>query len=205
MEERTLVLFTSDNGPEHYAYERTRRHDHRSTGPLRGLKRDLWEGGHRVPFIVRWPGRVTAGAVCPALVGQVDVMATVAAILGCALPEDAAEDSFDLLPLWRGEVPDVRDFHVHNTRANEYAIRQGEWVLIEAPSGAVTRVPSWFDGANGYASDDSPAALFDLRQDLAQRRNVIAEHPARVAALRALLTQIREQGCSAPRLLGAPR
>lgn len=198
--DRTLVLFTSDNGPEHYAYERTRRYEHRSTGPLRGLKRDLWEGGHRVPFIVRWPGKVVSGGVCPALVGQVDWMATVAAIVDFPLPVDAAEDSFDLLPLLRGEVSQVRDFHIHNTRAHEYAIRQGNWVLIDAPSGAVTRVPAWYDEANDYAPDDSPAALYDLREDLAQRRNLLAEHPARAAELRALLTRIREQGFSAPRL-----
>ena len=143
--DNTLVVFTSDNGPERYAYERVRKHDHRSMGSLRGLKRDIWEGGHRIPFVVRWPGVVKPGTVSDVLISQIDLMATIASIVGFELPDDAAEDSHDLLPLLRGETDSVRDSHVHNTRERQFAVRHGDWVLIDAKSGGVSRVPGWFD------------------------------------------------------------
>ncbi|MEZ5963542.1 MAG: arylsulfatase [Planctomycetota bacterium] len=196
----TIVVFTADNGPEHYAHERVRRFEHRSMGPLRGLKRDVWEGGHRVPFVVRWPGKVHAGSVCDALVGQVDLMATFAAVLGHALPDDAAEDSFDCLALWRGEVAQVREFLVHNTYADRWAIRRGRWVLLEPADGTHTRVPPWFADAEGYEPLAGKTALFDLTEDLGQRRDVVAEHAEVARDLHELLQRVRQQGHSAPRL-----
>ena len=195
LSDETVVIVTSDNGPEHYAYARSRDHGHESQGPLRGLKRDLWEGGHRVPFVVRWPGVVPAGAVCDELVGQVDLMATLAAIAGCELPSGAAQDSVDLTPLLRAE-PGARgrDALVHNTREHQYAIRSGSWVLVDAPSGGVTKVPEWYAEANGYAPEQPGPALYDLSTDLGQRTNRIAEFPERTARLRELLGRIRAGG-----------
>ena len=95
--DNTLVVFTADNGAERYAYDRIRNYGHRSSGPLRGLKRDLYEGGHRVPFVVKWPGVVKPGTVSDALISQVDLMATIAAIVGYKLPANTAHDSYDLL------------------------------------------------------------------------------------------------------------
>lgn len=200
--DNTLVIFTSDNGPERYAYDRIRNVEHRSMGPLRGLKRDIWEGGHRVPFVARWPGVIKPGRVTDALVSQIDLMATVASIVGYELPDNAAEDSHDLLPLLRGEsgVTNVRDVHIHNTRANHYAIRQGDWVLIDAKSGGVSKVPKWFDEANGYEANPHKEALYNLRQDIAERKNLIVERPKKAAELQTLLQQIHQQGYSAPRL-----
>ncbi len=196
----TLVIFSSDNGPEHYAFERVRKTGHRSMGQLRGVKRDVWEGGHRVPFVVRWPGVVQGGAVSNALLCQTDVMATLAAVVGADLPRDAAEDGFDQLPVWRGEAAAVRTFAVHNTSARRWAVREGDHVLIEDPTGSETRVPEWFAAAEGWAAEPAPALLFDLRRDPGQRRNRLHEEPERVAALRALLARLRDQGWSAPRL-----
>ncbi len=196
----TIVIFTSDNGPEHYAFERVRRTGHRSMGPLRGVKRDTFEGGHRVPMVVRWPGVVKAGGVSDALVGQVDTMATLAAVVGAPLSADAAEDSFDLLPVWRGEATRGREFMVHNTNRDRYAIRSGDWVLIDAPTGSETKMPDWFTEAEGYSAGNGEGMLFDLRHDLGQRVDRYAQEPARVAEMRALLARIREQGHSAPRL-----
>src|SRR5690606_34266831 len=99
LSENTIVIFTSDNGPEYFAYERVRNINHKSSGEFRGIKRDLWEGGHRVPFIIRWPGVVSAGTVSNQLVSQVDLMATFAAIAQYKLPPSAAEDSYNILPL----------------------------------------------------------------------------------------------------------
>ncbi len=99
--DNTLVIFSSDNGPERYAYPRIRGTGHDSRGGLRGVKRDIWEGGHRVPFLVRWPGVIESGLVNDALISQIDLMATLANIIGIELPEDAAEDSYDLSRLLR--------------------------------------------------------------------------------------------------------
>ncbi|MGD9645196.1 MAG: arylsulfatase [Pirellulales bacterium] len=192
--ENTLVIFTSDNGPERYAYERVRRFQHRSAGPLRGLKRDLWEGGHRVPFVVRWPGHVAAGSVNDGLVSQVDIMATLAAVVGAELPAGAAPDSFNLLSVLTAGAASPRESIVHNTKANGYALRHGQWLLVAAPSGGISQVPAWFDRENGYTADDLAGELYDLNQDLGQHHNLYAEMPGKVAELESLLSQIRAKG-----------
>ena len=194
----TLVVFTSDNGPEHYAYERMRKFDHNSSGGLRGLKRDVWEGGHRVPMIVRWPDVVEANQTSDALVGQVDLMATMASLVGFELPQDQAEDSFNLMPLWLDEVDRVRDFLVHNTSAKKWGIRRGKWLLIDHQDGTHTRVPKWL--RERYPANDQDVMLCDLEKDLEQKINLAGQHPDVVDELRALLTDVRERGHSAPRL-----
>jgi len=190
----TLVIFTADNGPERYAYDRVKNHRHRSMGPLRGLKRDLWEGGHRVPFLVRWPGVVEPGRVSDALLSQIDLFATVAAIVGYDVPADSAEDSYNQLPLLRGQATSARDTLVHNTNPNGYALRHGDWVLIDAKTGGVSQVPPWFDEANGYEKNPHPGELYNLRDDLAQKHNLYAEKPEKVAELNALLSRVRSRG-----------
>ena len=202
--ENTIVIFTSDNGPEKYAYDRIHNFQHRSMGPLRGLKRDIWEGGHRIPFVIRWPGMVKKGQASDALISQIDIMATIAEIVGYGLPADSAEDSHNFLPLLHGKskYDGMREAHIHNTRKDHYAIRKGEWVLINAKSGGVTKVPEWFNEENGYELNLHNEALYNLHEDIAQRKNLAAEYPERVTELRALLQQIRKQGHSAPRLAG---
>jgi arylsulfatase A len=192
--ENTLVIFSADNGPEKYAYERVRNFNHRSMGPLRGLKRDIWEGGHRVPFVVRWPERVPAGKTNDGLLSQIDIFATVAAIVGSDIPAGSAEDSYNQLALWRGEGPSARDTLVHNTNPQGYAVRHGDWVLIAAKTGEVSKVPDWFDEANGYVKNSYPGELYDLRDDLSQHKNRYAEMPDKVADLTERLKEIREQG-----------
>ncbi|MBI1317727.1 MAG: sulfatase-like hydrolase/transferase [Candidatus Hydrogenedens sp.] len=195
--ENTLVVFTADNGPEHYAYERVRKFDHRSMGPLRGLKRDIWEGGHRVPFVVRWPGHIEAGSVNDALIGQIDLMATIAAIAGAELPPGAAEDSINQLPVLRGDQPFVRRAHVHNTFADGWAMRLGDWLLIDKPTGDVSKVPEWYEKQMGYSKNPLPGALFNLKDDLPEQHNHFAEQPERVEALQQLLATIRAGGAGA--------
>ena len=194
--ENTLVIFTADNGPEHYAYNRVRNFAHRSMGPLRGLKRDIWECGHRVPFLVRWPGVVKAGRVSDELISQIDLHATIAAIVGHELPVNAGEDSFNQLPLIKGERKSARPSHVHNTYANGYAMRRGDWVLIDAKTGAVSAVPEWFDSTNGYSRNPHAGELYNLREDPAQKKNLYAENSEKVSELRAELEQIKTRGRS---------
>ncbi len=190
----TLVIFTADNGPERYAYDRIHNFQHRSTGQLRGVKRDLWEGGHREPFIVRWPGQVRAGAVSNALISQVDLFATIAAATGSKLPPGAAEDSYDLTPVWKAGAPSPRRTIVHNTNVDHYAVRHDNWLLVAAKSGAITRVPPWFNQEYGYRPNDRPGELYDLAHDLAQRNNLHAAQPEKVAELEALLKEVRLRG-----------
>ena len=200
--DNTLVIFTADNGPEHYAYARDQKFDHWSAHPFRGLKRDLYEGGHHVPFIVKYPGVTKAGSTCEALVSQIDLMATIAAITEFELPDtNAAEDSHNLLPLWEGKVDSVRTTHVHNTNPNSYAMRHGDWILVDARSGYVSRRDKGWEKKHAYPEEErKEAKLFNFKNDPGQRKDLAAEHPEKVKELQALLKKIREQGYSAPRL-----
>ncbi len=199
--DNTIIVFSADNGSEWYAYPRAEKTGHWSSEPLRGLKRDLYEGGHRVPFIVKWPGVVEAGAVSNALISQIDLMATFAAILNAELPRDQAVDSFNQLPVLLGQTASVRDTHVHNTSKDHYAIRHGDYVLINAPTGyhnVRDHIPAW-EARRGYPKDELPVALYNLGSDLEQRHNQAEELPEKVAALQQELQRIRDQGFSAPR------
>ncbi|TWT68009.1 Arylsulfatase [Crateriforma conspicua] len=191
--ENTLLVFSADNGPEKYAYERIRNHDHRSAGPLRGLKRDIWEGGHRVPMLIRWPGHVQPGTVNDGLISQVDLFATVAAIVGAEVADGTAEDSHDQTAMLRGEAS-ARESVVHNTYENKFAFREGDWVLVDAKTGNHSAVPAWFDEAFGYAKDDSSAALYRLSDDLSQHDNLIDRYPDKADDLRAKLNRTRTHG-----------
>lgn len=187
----TIVVFSSDNGPEHYAYERVRATGHRSMGPYRGLKRDLYEAGHRVPFLVRWPGVVPAGRVSDGLLSQIDVYATVASAAGVPVPAGSAEDSLDQTALWKGTGPSARRTLVHNTNPNGYALRHGDWVLIQARSGAISKVPDWFAEAEGHVPNPHPGELYDLRADPGQKSNLYGKHPEKVAELAAMLQDLK--------------
>jgi arylsulfatase A len=199
--DNTIVVFTADNGPERYAYARDQKFDHWSAKPFRGLKRDIYEGGHHVPFLIKWPGVTKPGSTSTALVSQIDLMATFAAMLKYKLPDNSAEDSHSLLPLLRGEQASVRTSHVHNTRANHYAIRHGNWLLVNAKSGYLSgRNASWESKRKYPADDKQPVELYDLSKDLGQKHNLAAEFPERVTQMQSLLKKIREQGHSAPRL-----
>jgi len=154
----------------------------------------LYEGGHRVPFLVKWPGVVKPGSVSDALISQVDLFATLAALVGHALPDRVAEDSHDLLPVWKENAPSPRRSIVHNTFAQAYAVRQDHWLLIANKTGAHSKVPEWFDEESGYTTNEHPGELYDLRADLAQKHNLYAKEPAKVEELTALLESIRAKG-----------
>ncbi|MCC5834185.1 MAG: arylsulfatase [Opitutales bacterium] len=200
--DNTIVIFTADNGAEWYAYPRYQKTGHWSSEPLRGLKRDIFEGGHRVPTIIRWPGIITEGTVSDVLFSQIDLMATFASILGVELPADQAFDSYNQLPVLLGQEPSVRNSHVHNTHPGAYALRHGDWLLIDAPSGYHTNredtVPEW-EASRGYESDDLPVKLYNLREDIGQRHNLAEQYPEKVVELQARLQKIRDDGQTATR------
>ncbi len=204
--ENTLVIFTSDNGPETTGevkpgvYDRAQQFDHYSMGELRGAKRDIWEGGHRVPFIARWPGKIKPGTESAETISHMDLMATVAAMNDVKLPPNAGEDSFNLLPVLLGEKParPVREATVHHAASGKLAIRRGDWVLINAPSGADNSEPQWLKDKRGYAKHDQPGELFNLREDPAQRHNQFSARPEMVRELKDLLEKYQRDGRSTP-------
>ncbi|MDF1859719.1 MAG: arylsulfatase [Verrucomicrobiales bacterium] len=199
--DNTIIIFTADNGPEKYAYARDEKFDHWSAHPLRGLKRDIYEGGHHVPFLVKWPGVTKAGSVSDALVSQIDIMATIAGAIEVSLPADAAEDSHDLLPVLKGGADQARTTHIHNTKEDKWAIRHGEWVLISGNDGYHSGRNKAWEEKRGYLADNkAPVELYHLESDLAQKKDVSGDHPDKVKDLADLLKKIREQGYSAPRL-----
>lgn len=202
----TIVVFTADNGPERYAYARDEKFDHWSSGPFRGLKRDIYEGGHRVPTIIRWPGVLEPGSVCDALFSQVDLMATIASAVGYELPDHAALDSHDFFPFFTRKTETApRRSHVHNTQKDHYAIRDGQWLLIDAKTGYVSGVDKEWEKRHHYPTDkSSPVELYDMESDPGQRTSLASDHPDIVKKLQALLATIRSDGHSAPRLAAVP-
>ena len=162
---------------------------HYPSGPLRGYKADAWEGGHRVPFIVRWPGKVKPGSVCGQLVHQTDLMRTFADVLGTELPDNAGEDSFSMLPLLRGEDRPVRENAVSAAVGGTPALRLGHWKYIPAPG----------SGGWGTGGDQSqPVQLYNLADDVGEIHNLAAAMPEKVAAMKALLEKIIADGRSTP-------
>ena len=184
----TLVIFTSDNGnPRHVGAAHLEKMGHYPSGPLRGYKADAWEGGHRVPFIVRWPGVVKAKSTCDQLVHQADLLATFAGIFETKLPASAGEDSFSLIPLLKGETGPIREHAMSTGLDGTPAVRMGEWKYI----------PARFGG--GYSKIGNPlqlVQLYDLADDLGERRNVAVNNPKQVEMMEALLEKLIVQGRS---------
>ncbi len=193
--DNTLVIVTSDNGCSPQAkFDELAAHDHFPSGPLRGHKADAFEGGHRVPFVVRWPGKVAAGSECQQLVCLADVMATLAEVLEVSLPENAAEDSISFLPLLRGE-PGLRDHVVSHSINGSFAIRRGPWKLLLCPDSGGWSTPR----PGSPAAKDLPAMqLYDLANDLGEQSNLADREPQRVRELTALLEQLVSEGRSTP-------
>ena len=193
--ENTLVIFTSDNGPvvdDGYQDDAVEKlGNHKPAGPLRGGKYSAFEAGTRVPFIVRWPGRVKPGTSSDALVCQVDFPASFAAFVDRKLEDDDAPDSFNVMPALLGESATGRTHLVEHART--LSIRHGTWKLIEPSRG-----PQVFTNTNIESGHDSAPQLYDLSQDLGEQQNLAVRHPERVRELTNLLNEIRDAGRSRP-------
>ena len=196
LEDNTIVIFTSDNGPEAYAFARARDYDHFSMGDLRGLKVDIWEGGHRVPMIVKWPGHVEAGSVSDKLISQIDYMSTLAAATGIKLPEASAPDSYNFLPTLLGETYDFpeREVLIHNTLDTKWAVRKGDWLYMNVNSGEHRRMPEFFKELRGYTDFETEGLLFNLDKDPEQRMNLYDEYPEIVNELEGILADQKARG-----------
>lgn len=173
----TLVLFTSDNGFASYvgATDLEKR-GHYPSGPLRGYKSSVYEGGHREPFIVRWPGVAKPGSVCGQLVHQADILRTLADILGAKLPDNAGEDSFSFLPLLKGDDRPIRPHAVSCAAAGTPGVRKGDWKFIPNPK----------------------PELYNLADDIGETKNLDGEKPELVAEMKVLLEKLITAGRSTP-------
>jgi arylsulfatase A len=205
--DNTVLIFGSDNGPEVPTVIAMRRdHQHDGARPWRGVKRDQWEGGHRTPFIVRWPGKVRVGSSSDQIISLTDIFATCAAITGAELPDDAAEDSYDFLPVLdgsQGEGP-LRPYVLQQTISLAMSVRRGDWKLLDHKGSGGSRYDRDGDwGLKQYAipdnDPDAPGQLYNLAQDPGETNNLYSKHPEIVAELKALLEDSKKSGRSAPR------
>lgn len=208
LSKNTLVIFTSDNGfapaadvPGHAKF------NHDPSGGYRGFKSDLYEGGHRVPFIAHWPGTIKAGTTSDALVAQLDLFATAADLVGAKLPETAAEDSFSFLPLLRGEKQSARTAIISHSAEGRFAIQAGPWKLLLWPGSggwsAPTPKPSvWLKVERTDLATLPSFQLYHLAIDPAEKQNLAAAQPEIVQRLGQMLRADVERGRSTP---GAPQ
>jgi arylsulfatase A len=186
LSDNTLVLLTSDNGCAPYiGAKELEARGHYPSGPLRGYKGDAWEGGHRVPFVVRWPGVVKPGSICRQLVQQADLLATLADVFGARLPENAGEDSVSFLPLLEGADRPIRQTAVNCSAGGVFTIRQGSWKAIFQPGPGSQRTQ-----------------LYDLAGDIGESTDRAAEKPELVAEMSARMEKTVAEGRSTP---GAPQ
>jgi len=197
MSDDTLVIFTSDNGPTWF--ERDVQHfGHDSSGGLRGMKADAWEGGHRMPFIARWPNNVSAGSTSNQLLCFTDFLATFAELLGTSLSEDAGPDSFSFLSALTGTEADESNARLNfvmraGSDATMMTIRTGDWKLITGiGSGGFSRREDKVSRQPG----DPPGQLYDLADDRAETTNLYAQYPEIVTRLTAELTRVVDSGRS---------
>lgn len=184
----TIVFFSSDNGCSPAAkVAKLEAKGHHPSASLRGYKADAWEGGHRVPFVVRWPGVVKPGSVCDQLVLQADLMRTIADLFDVTLPDNAGEDSFSMLPLLKGTDKAIRENAVSTSIRGVPALRLGSWKYIAAPG----------SGGWGKGGDPSqPVQLYDLAKDIAEAENLATTMPDKVADMQSRLERIITDGRS---------
>lgn len=202
--DNTLVLFTSDNGPEVTStYHMRKDHGHDPARPWRGVKRDQWEGGHRVPTIARWPGRIREGATMDQTFCLTDIMATVANLVGYQLPDGAAEDSYDFsgVLLDSHDGGPVREYTLHQTNRLELAIRNGPWKYLDhtGSGGNDYSRPQLAPFAIDDGAPGAPGQLYNLADDPGETRNLYFDEPEIAATLKAQLDVFVSSGRSTPR------
>ncbi|NQV27768.1 MAG: arylsulfatase, partial [Rhodopirellula sp.] len=193
LSDNTLLFLTSDNGPVWFEGD-TQRFGHSATGALRGMKGDAWEGGHRMPFLARWPGKIAAGSKTDQLTCHTDLMATLAELLNVNLPEDAGPDSFSMLSTLLNQRPTsiIRTTLVSQSSGGYQAIRGGSWKLI----------PGLGSGGFSEPRKEKPqpggpkGQLYDLEDDPRETTNLYQKHPETVAILTKLFDQYRTTGRS---------
>jgi arylsulfatase A-like enzyme len=195
LQDNTLVVVTSDNGARLTNYD-GRDYGHKSCGELRGQKADIWEGGHREPFVARWPGHIRPGSVSKEPICLSDLMATCAAIVGLNLPPDAGQDSYNILPALLDQSRDapIREAIVHHSGAGMFSVRKDNWKLIFGLGSGGFSEPRHAEPGVG----DPRGQLYDMRGDWRETGNVWSAHPEIVQELTQLLRRYQDQGYSRP-------
>ena len=191
MSENTLLVFSSDNGPVWYDAD-AKRLGHDSSGGLRGMKADAWEAGHRMPFIVRWPGKVEKGSVSDQIICFTDILATLGEITGVDLTEGAGPDSHSFLPVLKEEQPEdqpIRPPVVMRSGNGSMMIRSGDWKLINQLGSGGFSKPNRIEPGPG----DPEGQLYNLADDPGETNNLYSEHPDIVARLKFEMKQIVEK------------
>ncbi len=193
LSKNTLVIFTSDNGPVWYNTD-TKRFGHSATTPLRGMKADAWEAGHRMPFIVRWPGKVKANTISDALICQTDLMATFTALTGRGLADNEGEDSEDFLPVLLDERKTARQELITGTKPTHMAVRQGQLKYIPSlGSGGFSnprRVQPVPKGPRGQ--------LYNLAEDIGEAKNLWLDEPGLVESFEKQIAKQKASGRTRP-------
>jgi len=192
--ENTLIIVTSDNG-SHWPVGDIKKWGHAANLHYRGQKADIWDGGHRVPFVAAWPGQIPAGTTSDETLCLTDFMATAAAIVGAELPEEAAEDSYNMLPALLGKelTQPIRPSIVHHSLGGTFALRAGDWKLVPGNLGS---------GGFTAPRDVKPkpsgpqGQLYNLADDPSEQVNVWEEHPEVVERLSGELERIQQSGRS---------
>lgn len=189
--DNTLIFFTTDNGCSPAAkIDELLAKGHDPHHSLRGMKADVWDGGHRVPYVVRWPGVIKPGRVSDQIICHNNLMATCAEILGTRLPDDAGVDSFSILPVLRGEetTEPTHPFVIHHSISGRFAIRKGDWKFIAAKGSG-----GWTKGDDG-----KPSQLYHMASDRKESRNLVDQHPEIAADLTKLLETAVANGRTTP-------
>jgi arylsulfatase A-like enzyme len=190
----TLLIFTSDNGADWKVSDKE-RFAHRANGEWRGEKADIWDGGHRIPFMARWPGHIPPNTVSAELGCLTDLMGTAAEVIGYKLPDTAGEDTYSMLPAMMGRKgKPIREAVVHHSNQGMFGIRQGNWKLeFGLGSGGFS------DPQTEQPKPGGPQGqLYDLASDPKEEKNLWLEWPDQVARLTALLEKYKRQGHSRP-------
>lgn len=195
MDRDTLFIVTSDNGPAPVAdFKNLYAHGHNPSYHFRGHKADIFEGGHRIPFLARWPEQVKAGSAYDGTTCLCDLMATAADIVGEELPDNAGEDSVTILPALLGKTSKTLHEAIVNESSNgSLAIRQGPWKLEFCPDSG-----GWSEPKPGNAKGLPPVQLYNLTEEIGERKNLQAEHPEIVRKLTRLLEDYVDKGRSTP-------
>jgi arylsulfatase A len=195
LDDNTLVIFTSDNGCSPEAnFELLQGKGHYPSGKYRGHKADIYEGGHRVPLIVRWPGEIEGGRKTEALACLTDVYATLAAVTGQEKQPRGGEDGYNLLPVFKGEATSGRDTLISHSIGGSFAIRQGSWKLCLSYGSGGWSAPR---EADAKKQGLPPMQLFNLADDPAEKKNLVKDEPERIKTLLLLLDeQVRMGRCT---------
>ena len=205
IDEETLILFNADNGAETVHVDWMRRdHKHDASGGWRGMKRDGWEGGHRVPFIARWPGNIPAGRVSKQMTNTTDIFATLASVVGYQLPDEAAVDSFDMWPAMTGtqdEGVPIRQHMLTQSFRGEFQLRQGAWKYLNHKGSGGNNYGNGMLKEYALAEHEPEASgqLYNLTTDPGETTNLFFKQKQKREELQRLLEELKTSGRSAPR------